>query len=165
MSSIASFYLLKTSKLQELSQHAEIIVKKGLFSKKVTDTYNDYLANNATELASNQSGGYLYATLLVFLQEEKNIDLLTNEHDAIAGELVVKRGVTHFIFTRQQRDAHLRQLEPSLYSLSELQQFNQDFSEDGDEETAALSLDAIKVLHDNLKQLGQDDEVLLLIVG
>ena len=40
MSAIASFYILDTTKLDDLSKNAEIIVKKGFFSKKVTDNYH-----------------------------------------------------------------------------------------------------------------------------
>jgi len=52
-----------------------------------------------------------------------------------------------------------------LFSLTEIQKFNQDFSEEDDEETAALTLEAIKLLHDNLSKVKSDNEVLLLIVG
>ena len=165
MSAIASFYLLDTSKLDDLKQNAEVIIKKGLFSKKVTDNYWDYLANNATELKSFDGSGYVYANLLVFLQEEKNIDLLTNQYDEVAKELVDKRGSSHFLFTHKQKDSFLTQLEPDLFSLTEIQKFNQDFSEEGDEEIAALTLDAIKLLHDNLSKVENDKKVLLLIVG
>jgi hypothetical protein len=165
MSAIASFYLLDTSKLDDLKQNAEVIIKKGLFSKKVTDNYWDYLASNATELKSLDGSGYVYANLLVLLQEEKNIDLLTNQYDDIAKELVDKRGSSHFLFTNKQKELFLTQLEPDLFSLTEIQKFNQDFSEEGDEETAALTLEAIKLLHDNLGEVDNDNKVLLLIVG
>ena len=165
MSAIASFYLIDTSKLDDLKHHAEIIVKKGLFSKKVTDNYWAYLANNATELKSLDGSGYVYANLLVFLQEEKNIDLLTNKYDETSKELVDKRGSSHFLFSYQQKNAFLTQLDPSLFSLTEIQKFNQDFSEEGDEETAALTLEAIRLLHDNLSKVKSDNEVLVLIVG
>jgi hypothetical protein len=165
MSAIASFYLLDKSKLDGLNQNAEVIIKKGLFSKKVTDNFWDYLANNATELKSFDGSGYVYANLLVFLQEEKNIDLLTNQYDDIAKELVDKRGSSNFLFSYQQRNSFLKQLDPSLFSLTEIQKFNQDFSEEGDEETAALTLEAIKLLYNNLSKVKSDEEVLLLIVG
>lgn len=71
MSAIASFYLLDTSKLDDLKQNAEVSIKKGLFSKKMTDSYWDYLASNATEQKRFDGSGYVYANLLAFLQEEK----------------------------------------------------------------------------------------------
>jgi hypothetical protein len=165
MSAIASFYILDTTKLDDLSKNAEIIVKKGFFSKKVTDNYWEYLANNATELKSLDGSGYVYANLLVYLQEEKNIDLLTNQYENIAKELVDKRGNSHFLFTNNQKTSFLFQLKPDLFSLTEIQKFNQDFSEEGDEETAKLTLDAIRLLHDNLEKVQNDNQGLLLIVG
>ncbi|WP_152270727.1 hypothetical protein [Agriterribacter humi] len=165
MSATASFYLLDTSKLDDLKNNAEIIVKKSLFNKKVIDNYWDYLANNATELKSLNGSGYVYANLLVYLQEEKNIDLLTNQYDDISKELVDKRGSSHFLFTNNQRNSFLTQLDPDLFTLTEIQKFNQEFSEEGDEETARLTLDAIKLLHDNLKSVQNDSQILLLIVG
>lgn len=165
MSALTSFYLLDTSKLDDLKQKAEIIVKKNLFSKKVTDNYWEYLANNATELKSLDGSGYVYANLLVFLQEEKNIDLLTNQYDETAKELADKRGSSHFLFSHQQKNSFLPQLDPSLFSLTEIQKFNQEFSEEGDEETAALTLEAIKLLHDNLSKVESEKQILLLIVG
>lgn len=165
MSAIASFYLIDTSKLDDLKQNAEIIIKRGLFSKKVTDKYWDYLASNATELKSFDGSGHVYANLLVFLQQEKSIDLLTNQYDETAKELVDKRGSSHFLFSHKQKNAFLTQLDPSLFSLTEIQKFNQDFSEEDDEETAASTLEAIRLLHDNLSKVKSDNEVLLLIVG
>lgn len=93
MSAIASFYLLDTSKLDELTQNAEIITKKSLFSKKVTDNYWGYLSNNSKELNGFGGSGYIYGNLLVYLQEEKNIDLTQNEYDNIAKNLLIKEGI------------------------------------------------------------------------
>jgi hypothetical protein len=165
MSAIASFYLLDTSKLDELIQHAEVIVRKTFFRKKVIDNYWDYLTNNTSELGDFDASGYIYSNLFVYLQEEKNIDLLTNEYDNMEKELDDKRGCAHFLFTHHQKETFLTQIDPRLYSLADLQKFNQDFSEDGDEETAALTLDAIRVLHNNLDKIRNDRQVLLLIVG
>lgn len=165
MSAIASFYSLDTSKLDELRMNAEIIMKKSLFSKKVTDNYWDYLSNNAKELKGFDGSGYIYGNLLVYLQEEKSIDLTQNEYDDIAKELIDKRGNSHFLFTNKQKTAFVNQLDPDKYSLAEIQQFNQSFSEEGDTETAKLTLNAIQVLRDNLSKVQNDSQILLLIVG
>lgn len=165
MSAIASFYLVDASKLDDLKQNAEVIVKKGLFSKKVTDNYYDYLANNATALSDFQGSGFIYGNLFVYLEEEKNINLLQNEYDSVAQELGDKRESGHFLFTNGQRKSYIDQLDPAKYSLTEIQKFNQEFSEDGDEEIARLTLDAIRVLRDNLSKVQNDNQVMLLIVG
>jgi hypothetical protein len=49
--------------------------------------------------------------------------------------------------------------------LEELQAFNKDFSEEGEEETAALTLEAVRVLRENLDSIKNEKEILLLCVG
>jgi hypothetical protein len=93
MSAVASFYLLDIFKLDELNRNAEVVVRKTLFSKKITDHYGDFLANNATELPGFDGSGYIYGNLLVFLEEEKSIDLTQNEHDDMPKTLLTKEVV------------------------------------------------------------------------
>ena len=165
MSAVASYYLIDTSQLNELRQNAKIIVKKSLVSKKVIDSYWDYLAYNATALRRFDGSGYIYGNLFVYLEEQKNIDLTRNEYDEIATDLINKRGNAHFLFTNKQRTAYNSLLDPTRYLLTDIQQFNRDFSGDEDEGTARLTLDAIQVLRDNLNKLQCDNQILLLIVG
>lgn len=160
-----SFYLIATTKLEELLVNAEITVKKSLFGKKVTDNYWNYLAGNAAELPNFDGPGYIYGNLLVYLEEQKNIDLTTNEYGLIAKELIEKRGNAHFLFTNTQRLRFSDQLDPGRYSLAEVQQFNKDFSEEGDVETAVLTVDAIRVLRNNLNKVENNQQLLLLVIG
>ena len=165
MSAVASFYILDASKLDDLKLNAEIIIKKGLFSRKVIDNYWNYLSSNSIKLKSLDDSGYIFANLLVYLQEEKDIDLLTNEYDKIAKELVDKRGNSHFLFSHKQKDNFLTKLEPNLFPLAEIQKFNQEFSGEGNKKTAELTLHGIELLRDNLSKIQNENQVLLLIVG
>jgi hypothetical protein len=165
MSAIASFYLLDKSKLDELIQNAEIIVKKSLFRKSEIDNYWDYLANHAKALKDFHASGYIIGNVLVYLQEEKGINLLQNEYDDIARELIEKRGSSHILLTHKQKADFVSRLNASNFTLAELQKFNEDFSEEGDEETAIYSLEAIQVLQDNLSEVQNDNQILLLIIG
>jgi hypothetical protein len=165
MSAVASFYLLEKSKLEELVSNAQIIAKKSFFSKKITDNYWDYLTNNSIKLEGLDGSGYIYSNVIVFLQEMKNIDLLGHDMEDVANTLTDKRNSSHFLFSNQQRERFISQLKPSQFSLAELQNFNRDFSEEGDEETAGLALSAIRLLHKNLGQIQTENHVLLLIVG
>ncbi len=165
MSLIASFYLVAATRLEGLVHNAEVTVEKRLFSKSVTDNYWAYLENNATALRRFDGPGYIYGNLLVYFEEEKGIDLTTNEYDAIAKELIDKRGSAHFLFTNKQRVTFINQLDPDKHSLEEVQQFNKEFSEEGDLETVRLTLEAIQVFHDNLSKVQNDNQVLLLVVA
>ena len=97
MSLTASFYLLDTTRLEELRLNAEVTVKNRLFNKKVIDNYWNYLTTNATELSGFDGPGYIYGNLLVYFEEEKNIDLTTNEYDSLIKDLINKRGSAHFL--------------------------------------------------------------------
>lgn len=165
MSAIASFYLLDIDKLPVLVEHAEVTLKKSFFSKKIIDNYSDYLRDNVTELKSFDGSGYIYGNLLTFLDEEKGIDLTDGDYSAIANELTEKRGSSHFLLTFFHKEKSLADLDPSKYSVKELQKFNQEFSEDGDIEYAQYSLEALRVLSENLAKVESKDQVLLLIIG
>lgn len=165
MSVIASFFIIKTSKLDDLLENATITITKKFFTKKITDNYWNYLANNAVELRGIKGSGYLYGNLLTFLDEVKGINLLQNEYDGIVQTLIDRRNASHFLFTLGQKNLFLHKLQSTNYSLKELQEFNEDFSEEGDAETARLSLEALQTLHDHLAILQNDSEVLLLIVA
>jgi hypothetical protein len=165
MSAIASFYLLDSSKLNKLNEKAQVTDPTSIISTGLTDNFYDYLAGNATELKGFEGSGYIYASLLVYLEDVKNIPLMSNEYDEISKELAEKRDCSLLVFTNAQRQSYLTQLNHDLYSLTEIQDFNQDLSGEGDEETARLTLNAIKVLHDNLAEVQNDEQVLLLIIG
>lgn len=165
MSAIACFYLLDTSNLPELRLNAEVIVKKGLFRKKVTDNYWDFLANNATALKSLDGSGYVYANLLIYLKEEKGIDLLTSQYNELEEELLGKRESSHLFFTNEQKNSYVDKLAIQQFSREEIRKFNEEFSGEADVETAALTLEAIKLLQENLAAINDDSQVLLLIVG
>lgn len=165
MSALSSFYLLDISKIDDLKHNAKINTEKSFFSKKVVDTYWNFLANNAEELNTLDGSGYIYGNILAFLQEKKDIDLLENEYSNTAEELIDKRGIAHFIFSHEQKNCFLSRLNPVLFPLTELQIFNQEFSDDYDEETARMCLGALKILHDNLAKVENKNQVLLLIIG
>lgn len=76
MSAIADFRIIQTDKLDGLKESAEIIIKKGFFKKTVTDNYWSFLENNSSKLKDFERSGYLFTNLLLFLQENKEIDLL-----------------------------------------------------------------------------------------
>lgn len=99
MSVIADFRLIETSKLNDLLAHAEIKIEKGFLSQKVIDNYWNFLNANSKKLKDFNGSGYIFANLLVFLAEEKGIQLLKSEYDDIAEALVNKRGSSIFVLT------------------------------------------------------------------
>lgn len=165
MSSIASFYLIETSKLNALKQNADIIIKKTLFSKKIVDNYWNFLDKNAIHINDFDGSGYIYGNVLIFLEEQINDDFLKNEYDDIANYISTKREASLCIFTHKQKELFADILNNNTYSIIELQEFNEEFSEQGDEETAKSAIAAIQLLTENLIKINNDQQVLLLNIG
>lgn len=165
MSAIADFRLIETSKLNELRDKAEIRIEQKLFSKKVMDDYWNYLDTNARKLKEFPYSGYIFANLLIFLAENKGIDLLKGKHDAIANVIVEKRQNSTIILTYAHQQFYLDKLNPGNFTMEELITFNKDFSEDDDPELAKAEIAGIKMLRDSLELLTGDHQVILLSVG
>ena len=165
MSAIADFRLIETSKLNELRDHAEIKIEKKLFSKKTIDNYWDFLNSNSKKLKDFGHSGYIFADLLIFLAENKGIDLLTSKYDDIANSIVERRQNSTIILTYDQRQAYLDKLNADRFSADELIAFNKDFSENDDPELAKAEIEGIRALRDSLDQLTRDNQVVLLSVG
>ncbi len=165
MSAIAEFRLIEVSKLEELRSVAEIKVEKKLFSKKVIDNYWNFLNNNSKRLKDFNQSGYVFADLLIFLEENKGIDLFKGEYENIANEIAKKRENTTLVFSFDQKKRYLNDLDPEKFSLAELIEFNKGFSENDDPELAKAELEGIKLLRESLEQLSDNGHVIILSVG
>jgi hypothetical protein len=165
MSAIADFRLIETSKLNDLRDNAEIKIEKKLFSKKIIDNYWDYLDANSKKLKNFEWSGYIFANLLIFLEEKKGIDLLKGKDDDIANVIVERRQNSTFIFTFDHKQKYATGLSPDKFTLDELIEFNKDFSEEDDPELAKAEIEGIKSLKENLELLTDDSHVVILSVG
>jgi hypothetical protein len=165
MSAIADFRLIDTSKLKELRDNAEVKIEKKLVSKNTIDTYWDYLNANSKKLKDFGYSGYIFADLLIFLVENKGIDLLKSKHDDITNSIVERRQNSTIILTYDHRQAYLDKLNANEFSVDELIAFNKDFSENDDPELARAEIEGIKALRESLDQLTGDNQVVLLSVG
>lgn len=165
MSAIADFRLFETSKLNQLRDNAEIRVEKKLFGNKVIDNYPSYLSLNSKKLKDFKYSGYIFANLLIFLAENKDIDLLKGAHDNIADSVIEKRKNTTIILTYDHREKYLSKLNADNFTLEELISFNKDFSDDDDAGLAKAEIEGIKALRENLELLTGDHEVILLSIG
>jgi hypothetical protein len=165
MSAVADFRLIETTKLNDLRDNAEVKIEKKLFSKKVIDTYWDYLESNAKKLKDFDYSGYVFADLLIFLLEKKGIDLLKGKHDDIANAIYEKRQNSMIILTYDHKRSYLDKLNPDNFTLEELIAFNKEFSEDDDPELAKAEVAGIKTLKENLELLSGNSHVVLLTIG
>jgi hypothetical protein len=165
MSSIATFHLLETAKLPELQENAEVKIQKSLFSKKTVDTYLDWQEANSREVIDFPYSGHAFATLLPFLEEQKEINLWESEYHEIADDLSQKRGYTALILTYKHRQQYIETLAPELFTPEELLTFNREFAEENDPALVEAELAGIKALRDCLALLQDDKHVILLAIG
>jgi len=143
MSAIASFIKMPKSALE------------GLRSSTENGTDNDYLTANGREVADYRWSGYVLATLLPYLQENHEMDLMTSEYDELAGSLTNTTGATHFIFTETERTAFLNRLDPASFSEEEMRQYFNEFNATDENEIGKAMLDGIRALHQSLTQVDE----------
>lgn len=150
MSAIASFIRVPKSALQ------------GLRKAIASGTDYDYLRANGQQVAEYGWSGYVLATLLPYLQEKHQIDLMKAEYDDIAGLLTDATGATHFIFTPSQKAAFLNRLDTAQYSEEELRDYFNAFNETNEQEIGRAMLDGIGAFRESLRQL---DEGSVIVFG
>jgi len=165
MSAIADFRIIKTDKLDSLKESAEIKIKKGFFKKTVIDNYWNFLNENSSKLKNFEWSGYIFGSLLIYLQENKGIDLLTSEFDSITNWISEKRNASVMIFTINHKKSYFEKLELENFNEAELIEFNKEFSEDDSPELAKAEMDGIKAIQNSLSELKDENEVVLLTIG
>ena len=165
MSAIANFSLIEKSRLQELKEASAIIIKKGFLKNTHIDNYPAYIQINTQSLPNYDGSGYIFATLFIYLLEEKEIDLLDNEYSELATELSANRENTILIFTKEQSDRYSSQLNPDVYDANELNAFNLAFSEIDDPDFGVFAIKAISSLKGNLEAIPNNESLLLLEIS
>jgi hypothetical protein len=151
MSAIVSFTKLPQSALG------------GLRKAAATGTAYDYLRVNGREVTEYRWSGYVLATLLPYLQEKHQLDLMTSEYDELATLLTNGTGATHFIFTPAQSAAFLNRLEPGLFSEEEMRQYFNEFNATNEQEIGQALLDGVGAIQESLKQL-EDSSVVVFSI-
>ena len=149
MSATASFIKLPKSALE------------GLPAAAASGAAYDYLSSNGTEVAEYRWSGYVLTTLLPYLEEKHQIDLMKSEHDELAAFITNATGATHFIFTADQRTALLNRLEPKSFSEAAMRRYFNEFNATNDQEIGQAMLDEVSALHQSLGEI-EDNSVVVL---
>lgn len=164
MSAIAEFRLIPVHRLNELMDAATMKVEKSWFSTKVTDRYATFLQEASIAMDPFEYSGYVYAALLVFLKEQRKIDLFKNEYAAVSTELSARRKNTTLVLCARQFRDYAHELVPDQFTVGELMRFNEEFSEEDDPDLAAIQLEAIRILRSNLSKIPDDEHVAILTI-
>lgn len=165
MSAIADFRIIETAKLDELLKAAEVKIEKKLFSKKVINKYGEYLDSTSRELIGFPWSGYIFADLMIFLQEKKGIDLLNSEYRTIADSVTERQRNATFILTYLHKEKYFNDLSPDKFTQEELMAFNKEFSEQDDPQLVKAEIAGIEALQKSLGLLTDQTRVIILSVG
>jgi hypothetical protein len=106
--------------------------------------------------------GYVLATLLPYLEEHRNIDLMKSEFDALSTRLSKERHATHFILT----DSHTRwlaDLDAEKFSEVELRDYFNEFNESNEDGVGRAMLDGIRFIRGALAEIDAESAVILRI--
>jgi len=139
------------------------LVLEGLRHAAVGGSDHDFLIANGREVAEYQWSGYVLATLLPYLQEKHQIDLMESEYNELAAFLTNTTGATHFIFTPGHRTAFLNRLEPALFSEEEMRQYFNEFNATSEQEMGRAMLDGVNALHQSLLRIEEGSVVVFNI--
>jgi len=124
--------------------------------------YDQCIEGQGQEVADYGLSGYVFATLLPYLQEH-DIDLTHSSYDALAAYLGKSREATVFIFTPAHKDAFLTKLCPAQFSEEELRDYFNEFNACCEQEIGRAMLDGVASLQDSLASLDADPIILFTI--
>lgn len=106
MSMVASFYRLPISAVDGLREAFGSDRRLG----RAGHTYADYFRQHGREVVEYFWQGFVLGTLLVYLQEERDIDLMSSEYGAFAADLSKGANATVIVLTQQHKQACMTKL-------------------------------------------------------
>jgi hypothetical protein len=161
MSPIAVSFLVPKPALEGLRQ---VAVPKTSWFAPPKDTYWDYLKQNGRPVADYPWSGYVLGTVLDWLEEKHQIDLMTSSEDELSNFLNTARGATHYVLPVEHRTAYLDRLDPSAFSAEEFRRYYNEFHGTDERDLGTSMEDGIGVLRQALTSVDGDSLVLLIIV-
>lgn len=171
MSAIASLYLLDQSSIPELARLARASVEAPPARLRVLSSsrrptisptpFYDVLIEHGRQVREEYDwSGYCMLYLLTYL-DKCGVRLRKSEFDAESN--VINKVYDYTVLITSSHKTVLDQLDPAGHSEHELVAHFEEMGF-GFEEAGMAALDGLKLLHDNVSRL-RDDEVLLLHIG
>jgi len=156
MSAVASFILVPQDSLPVLAA----VAKQPAHTE---DPYWGFLNLNGREVGNYEWSGYTLAVLLPYLEEVHGMRLMDSAHGEIAKALVEARGATHFVLTKEHKDAYWARLDPDGFDQAELAVYHNEFNETDEPEAGEMMKDGIRAIRDSLGQI-EDSSVVVMII-
>jgi hypothetical protein len=127
------------------------------------EDFTSILTAYGKEVADYHWSGYVLGTLLPYLQEKRQIDLMKSEHDDVANVLTEISGGTHFVLVPSQRTSYIDLLKPELFSEAELRDYFNAFNETHERDIGKAMQDGVVAFRQALSQLDEDSVVVFSI--
>jgi hypothetical protein len=160
MSAIAEFIKLPKTALDGLL--AAATPKKRIFGSP-RDNYYDYLRQNGEEVVDYRWSGHVLGTLLPYLQDQQQIDLMESEHNALSEALSKERGATHFILTNAHRVKYLDKLDGLSLAEEDLRDYYNEFNQTHEPDVGKPMLDGVKAFRQALGRLDESSVLIFII--
>jgi hypothetical protein len=160
MSAIAAFIKLPKTALDGLL--AAATPKKRIFGQP-RDNYFDYLQQNGEEVADYRWSGYVLGTLLPYLADRHQIDLMESEHNALSEALSKERGATHFILTNAHRIRCLDKLDGLSLTEEEGRDYYNEFNQTHEPDVGKPMLEGVKAFRQALGRLDESSVLVFII--
>ena len=125
--------------------------------------FQAFLAANGTSVADFDEDGEIFSALLPILSDDYDIDLETSENEVVA-DIAEAQETLVFILTVDDQKKYLAKLNPEQFSVEELADAYEDFTEEEDEEAGEQMLAAIGALHQALAE-ADAEHVVVVTVG
>ena len=158
-STVAGFTLLPIKSLSGLRDLS--IQKKALSQRR--DDIESHLLKHGKPLVHYYWSGYIMGTLLLYLQEACDIDLITTDFYDLGFAMTLLRGRSSFILTSAHKSAYLQKLKPAAYSESDLRAYYEAFNEKKNEEAGKAMLDGISLIRTNLFYVNGESFIVLTL--
>jgi hypothetical protein len=123
----------------------------------------EYLKRNGHEVSVYRWSGYVLVTLLPYLEEKFQIDLMKSEYQDLSMLLTEATDATHFIFTPTHKEAFLNRLDPAQFSEDEMRQYFNEFNATNEQQIGQAMLDGIRCIRESLGQIDEESVVVFVI--
>ena len=123
----------------------------------------DVVGGETVQRLSYPWPGYILATLLSYLDDERGIGLLHSEHHEIGSRISKARNGSIFVLAPTQRELYLQRLNPQEFDPAELRRYYEEFNETEAEGVEEPMVAGVSFLRDTLAALGSGTVALLVM--
>ncbi|GAN79937.1 hypothetical protein [Acidocella aminolytica] len=153
MPAIASFVRLPREELKDIAK---------AITGDDPQSLPDVLAANGTSVVEFEEDGDIFSVLLPVLADDYDIDLETSENAVLADLAEVTEALV-FILTKEDQDKYYEQLNPENFTVEELDEAYEDFSEEDADGAGAAMLAGIGALYQALQEVDVDHVVVVTV--